>query len=87
MPMRERVENIPDTPTLQPDRPLQHLDALIRAMTAIDSGVAKISDDTWAIYGGIAVDGDVILAEFDSYSEALAVLGRLADGSRRDTTL
>jgi hypothetical protein len=76
-----------DTPNWYVDRLLQRLDELIRELTAVDSGVAKISDDTWAIYGVIAVDGDVILAEFGSYDEARAVFDRLPAGSQGDTTL
>ncbi len=66
-----------DTPDPHTDRRLQFLDELIRENPAIAGDVAKISDDTWAIRGVIPVDGDVILAEFDSYDEARIVLDQL----------
>ena len=45
-------------------------------------GILEIVPRTWAIHGTIAVDGEVILAEFDSPDAARAVLDSLgaADG-------
>jgi hypothetical protein len=53
------------------------LELLISETSAIAGGVARITDDIWAIHGVIPVDGDVILAEFDTYDEARSVLGEL----------
>jgi hypothetical protein len=39
---------------------------------------AQVGTHTWAIHGVIPVDGDVIMAEFDTYREARIVLDRLA---------
>jgi hypothetical protein len=54
------------------------LDALYPNLGWIDGDVFEIDENTWAIHGVIAVDGDVILAEFDKPEEARAALARLA---------
>ena len=47
------------------------------------SGELTIVDQrTWAILGEIAVDGEVILAEFDDRAEALVALERLTAAER-----
>jgi hypothetical protein len=50
---------------------------LAAAKAPIAGDVVEISEDTWAIHGTIPVDGDVILAEFDSYGEARTALDLL----------
>jgi hypothetical protein len=62
---------------LDPDRQLQFLRALLDEHASIDGDVLKISEDTWAIHGGIAVDGEVLMAEFASYDEARYVLDQV----------
>jgi hypothetical protein len=42
------------------------------------SGLVPIDEETWAIYGFIPVDGEVIVAEFDSRAEAETALERIA---------
>jgi len=74
-----------DTPDEHADRQLQFLDELIRETPAIVADVAKISDGIWAIHGVIPVDGDVMLAEFDSYDEARSVLDQLSSGAHGNT--
>ena len=39
--------------------------------------VAEIDATTWAIHGVIPVDGEVILAEFDTYDGAKVALDRI----------
>jgi len=68
------------TPDRHADHRLQFLDELSQP-TTMGGDVTRISDDTWAIYGVIPVDGDVILAEFDSYIEARTTLDQLSGGS------
>jgi hypothetical protein len=48
--------------------------------------LVPIDEQTWAIRGSIAVDGDVILAEFDNPDDAELALEELA-ASEDDTTL
>jgi hypothetical protein len=38
------------------------------------SGLAPIGEETWAIYGSIPVDREVIVAEFDSRADAESAL-------------
>jgi hypothetical protein len=76
-----------DTPDERSDPQLQLLRELARASAPIAGDVAKISDDTWAIHGVIPVDGDSILAEFDSYDDARIVLEQLPSGSPDNSDL
>lgn len=41
------------------------------------SGLVPIDDRTWAIYGSIPVDGQVILAEFGDRADAESVLEQI----------
>lgn len=59
----------------------QQLDADIRVVQAlaidiacIAGDVVQVAPDVWAIHGFTAVDGDVLMAEFDSVERATAVL-------------
>ena len=58
------------------------IDALRRLARLVADGVAAIDGDLvavggrWAIHGTIAYDGEVILAEFDTFEHARAVLTR-----------
>jgi hypothetical protein len=72
--------NSPRDPDL--DRQLQFLRALLDDNASIDGDVLQISETTWAIHGDIAVDGEVLMAEFASYEEARFVLDQV-----RGTTL
>jgi hypothetical protein len=72
---------MPEPPHEHADAQLQLLRQIAGANAPIAGDVAKISDDTWAIHGVIPVDGDVILAEFDSYDEARTVLKQFSTGS------
>ena len=64
-----------------PDRQLQFLLNLVDDKAFIDGDVLEISDNTWAIHGEIAVEGEILMAEFDTYDQArnaLEVLRRTA---------
>jgi hypothetical protein len=66
-----------------PDRQLQFLRALLEENAWIDGDVVEIGcDDAWAIHGVIPYDGEVLMAEFDTYDQANHVL----DQVRRDAT-
>jgi hypothetical protein len=60
-----------------PDSQLLFLQELIAEHACIAGDVVEIGPHTWAIHGSIAVDGDVIVAEFNRPDEAKAVLDRL----------
>jgi hypothetical protein len=67
----------------QSDRQLRFLEELVADNATVAADIAKIGAQTWAIHGVIPVDGDVIMAEFDTYCEARVVLDQLAtDGPR-----
>jgi hypothetical protein len=60
-----------------PDRQLQFLLELLDDNASIDGDVLEISKDTWAIHGQIAVEGEILMAEFATYDQARNVLDRL----------
>ena len=60
-------------------RQLVFLEELVEEHATIAGDVIEIDTHTWAIHGSIAVDGDVIMAEFDSEEHARTVLGELSD--------
>ena len=61
----------------QPDRQLLFLKELIDEHATIAGDIIEVGIDTWAIHGSIAVDGEVLLAEYDSLDEARIALGQL----------
>ena len=74
-----------DTPGEQPDRQLLFLQEMIDENATIAGDVAEIDTHTWAIHGIIPLDGDVILAEFDTYEQARVVLDKLPTDRPGDT--
>jgi hypothetical protein len=60
-----------------PDRQLQFLLELLEENALIDGDVLEISHDTWAIHGLVPVDGEILMAEFDTYDEARNVLDQV----------
>ena len=65
-----------------PDRQLQFLLNLVDDKAFIDGDVLEISDNTWAIHGEIAVEGEILMAEFDTYDQARNVLELLRRAAR-----
>jgi hypothetical protein len=63
---------------LDPDRQLVFLEELVQEHATIAGDVVEIDAHTWAIHGTIAVDGEVILAEYDSEQHARIVLEKLS---------
>jgi hypothetical protein len=75
------------TDNRDPDRQLQFLLALLEDKAFIDGDVLKISEHTWAIHGEIEVEGETLMAEFDTYDEAWYVLEQLRITARRPSDL
>ena len=67
-----------ETRSGQTDRQLRFIEELLNENVLIAGDVAEIGTHTWAIHGVIPVDGDVIVAEFDTYSEARVVLDTIS---------
>jgi hypothetical protein len=63
---------------VDPDRQLVFLEELVEEHATIAGDILEIDAHTWAIHGSIAVDGEVILAEFDSEQHARIVLEELS---------
>jgi hypothetical protein len=62
-----------------PDPQLVFLEQLVAERATIAGDVIELNEHTWAIHGSIAVDGDVIMAEYDSEQRADLVLRELAE--------
>jgi hypothetical protein len=67
----------------QPDEQLQFLHDLVEENAAISGDVLQVANNLWAIHGSIPVDGDVLMAEFDSYDQAANTLGQVSPRSKR----
>jgi len=65
------------TGSTPPDQQLSFLEGLLAEHATIAGDVIELGEHTWAIHGSIAVDGDEILAEFETESRARMVLGQL----------
>ena len=60
-----------------PDPQLEFLQELATDHATIAGDVVQISNGTWAIHGSIPVDGDVLLAEYETHDRAQQVLDQL----------
>ena len=61
-----------------PDRQLAFLEELVHEHTTIAGDIIEVAAHTWAIHGSVAVDGDVLLAEYATEGEARSALTELA---------
>ena len=62
----------------QPDRQLLFLQELAAEHATIAGDIVEVGTHTWAIHGSIAVDGEVIMAEYDTHDQARIVLDKLS---------
>lgn len=60
------------------ERPDEFLQALLAPPARIAGDIIEVAANTWAIHGVIAVDGEVLIAEFTRFEEARAILDGLA---------
>ena len=65
--------------TSESDPQLTFLEELVDEHATIAGDVIEIGAHTWAIHGSIAVDGDVIMAEYDTEEHARIVLDELSN--------
>ncbi len=63
-------------------RQLRFLQALAEENASIGGDVLEIHQDTWVIHGVIPVDGEVLMAEFETYDEAKRVLDGVRDAQQ-----
>ena len=56
---------------------LAFLTELVDAHTEVAGDILQIDAATWAIHGSVPMDGQVLLAEFDSLESAQAALAQL----------
>jgi hypothetical protein len=65
------------------DTALEFLQVLVEENASIASDVVQVADNLWAVHGFIAVDGDVLMAEFESYELAAYTLDLLPQRTQR----
>jgi hypothetical protein len=58
-------------------RQVEFLTELVNSHTEVAGDILQIGASTWAIYGSVPVDGDVLVAEYDSFESAEAALAQL----------
>ena len=61
------------------------IEDLIQVHARVARDVVQIAASTWAIHGPIAVDGEVIMAEFNSREGADAAIDQLWSAERGTT--
>jgi hypothetical protein len=64
---------------------MRMVEALIDEHFPFDRDVIRIESDTWAIHGPIPVNGNVILAEFETREDAEVALELLWTAEQRTT--
>jgi hypothetical protein len=64
------------------DPQLVFLEELVEEHATIAGDIIEIDSHTWAIHGFIAVDGEVIMAEYESEEHARVVLDELSAEQR-----
>ena len=62
---------------------LEFLETLVQENASIAGDVVQVREDLWVIHGFVPVDGDVLMAEFDTYDEAASVLDHLSRRTQR----
>ena len=76
---------VPDPDGEQPDRQLLFLREQIDDDATIAGDITEVAGHIWAVHGAIPVDGEVIMAEFDTYDQAKVALDGVADAGQSDT--
>ena len=66
-----------DRPDDEPDGRLRFLQGQLEDHAQIAGDLVEVAGHIWAIHGSIALDGEVIMAEFDTQDEARAALREL----------
>jgi hypothetical protein len=65
------------------DRQLAFLRDLVAENAYINGDVLQVGTELWAVHGVIAVDGNVLMAEFDSYHDARHTLDEVRNDPMR----
>ena len=67
-------------PGLQPERQLEFLRDLEEENAWIARDILPMGEGLWGIHGNIAVDGEVLMGEFQSYEDARRIRDELDAG-------
>jgi hypothetical protein len=68
-----------DPRSAEPGSGLDFLQELVDENVVISGDIPQVGADIWAIHGVIPADGEVIIAEFDTYEQAKGVLDQIAE--------
>jgi hypothetical protein len=88
--MEQREDRPAETETRPADRAnesdpqLTFLEELVEEHATIAGDIIEIDSHTWAIHGFIAVDGEVIMAEYETEEHARVVLDELTAEQRAE---
>jgi hypothetical protein len=77
--VRPTGAELAETPPAAPNEKVQFLRELEEEHASISGDVLQVGKELWAIHGTIPVDGEVLMAEFDSYDDARRTLDELHD--------
>jgi hypothetical protein len=72
-------------PGREPVSQLQFLEALVDAHASVAGDIVQIGSAAWAIHGSIPVDGDVLVARYESAEDATRALSRLGPNHTDDS--
>jgi hypothetical protein len=64
------------------DPQLTFLEELVEEHVSIAGDILELDAHTWAIHGSIAVDGEVIMAEYDTEEQARTILDEVSTMER-----
>src|SRR3954451_977170 len=71
----------PDGGRGQPDEQVLFLEGLLDEGATVSGDVFQIGVESWAIHGSIAVDGEVLMAEYHTEDEARHILDELCSSA------
>ena len=64
--------------TMEPESSeVKFIEELLVENAQVAGDIIEIRTDVWAIHGSIAVDGEVIIAEYGTFEEARSVLDHI----------
>ncbi len=73
------VDAAPETRPPAPNEKVRFLRELEEEHSAISDDALQVGEELWAVHGTLPVDGEVLMAEFDSYDDARRALDELHD--------
>jgi hypothetical protein len=70
---------VPNPDGEQPDGQVRFLREQVDDNATIAYDITDVASNIWAVHGAIPVDGEVIMAEFETYDQAKVALDGVSD--------